>query len=454
MGALLGAVATLRAQQAAPAVEASAATGGDTTVSDRSAEAFTRPLATIDSKQLRDFTFGNKLFNTNWVIAPASVTTLDGLGPLFNRVSCSACHLRDGRGMPPLPSERGFKQSVLRLSIAGVGMHGGPLPHPVLGGQLQDKAIPGVEVEGDIMIRYHDVVGAYADGTSYTLRKPLYTVEQTHYRVTDDLVLTSLRVAPAMIGLGLLEAIPEDWVRAQSDPQDADGDGISGRVNEVWSESHQAMMLGRFGWKANTATIADQVAAAAMNDIGITSRHAMQEECPPDAKACKEAPHGGEPELSDKQFDKLVFYSATLAPPARRALDDPMVQRGAALFTQARCTACHTPSVTTGAHSILQLAGQKIQPFSDLLLHDMGEGLADNRPDFAASGSEWRTAPLWGIGLVEVTNKHTFFLHDGRARNLEEAILWHGGEAEASKEAFRTMPAKDRAAMIAFLKSL
>lgn len=266
--------------------------------------------------------------------------------------------------------------------------------------------------------------------------------------------MISPRAAPAMIGLGLLEAIPEEDIVAAADEDDADGDGISGRPNRVWNKDTGKQALGRLGWKANQPDMHHQAAGAFLGDMGITSSLFSSPDCTEAESDCALAPNGGEPEIGDERLDRVVFYSRTLAVPARRDVDDPGVVSGKHLFEQAGCAACHTQSFRTGEFEIAELANQKIHPYTDLLLHDMGPELSDDRPDFLAAGEEWRTPPLWGLGLVHVVNHHRYLLHDGRARGFAEAILWHGGEAEASREAFRALPREDREALISFLESL
>ncbi|MEX1035195.1 MAG: di-heme oxidoredictase family protein [Sneathiella sp.] len=429
--------------------------GGDTTQPTRGKNSFTIPAANINRDQLRIFFFGNKLFNTNWVIAPASVKTLDGLGPTFNRVSCSGCHLRDGRGQPPEKKGDELLSMLVRLSVPGENEHGGPNPHPVYGDQLNDRANPSVPAEGKVIIDIQERPGQFADGTPYSLAMPEYRFTDLSFGPLGSDIMISPRVAPAMIGLGLLEAIPEADLLALSDPEDVDSDGISGRLNYVWDETDKALRIGRFGWKSNAATLRHQNAAAALGDIGITTNMFPDQNCPPAQTACQQAAMGDEPEMSDEFLEKLTLYTQTLAVPARRDVTDKDVLAGEELFHEAGCTACHIPTFVTGNHPTLELlSNQTIHPFTDLLLHDMGEGLADDRPDFEASGQEWRTPPLWGIGLVQSVNKHTRFLHDGRARSLDEAILWHSGEAEKAKETFRNMEASQRTQLLSFLNSL
>lgn len=431
-----------------------ARSGGAATVNSTTDKAFSLSAPNLTSELRQDFSFGNRLFNTNWVIAPSSTTTFDGLGPTFNRVSCSACHLKDGRGRPPEKPDEMMDSMLIRLSIPGVGEHGGVNPHPNYGDQLEDRSIPGVTAEGYATVSYEIVKGKYKDGTPYSLAKPTYHFHNLGFGPLGDNVLFSPRVAPAVFGVGLLEAIPEETILAKADPDDKNGDGISGRPNMVWDIEKKAKALGRFGWKANQPTIRQQDAGAMSGDVGLTTSLHPEKNCPGPQKECAAAPDGGSPEVSDDFMNRLVHYNQTIAVPAARDLDDKDVQRGEKLFGEMQCSGCHTPTTKTGKHEIKQLSEQTIHPFTDLLLHDMGEGLADHRPDFEASGTEWRTPPLWGIGLTQTVNGHTRFMHDGRARNVEEAILWHGGEAEKAKQQFMALPKKDREAVIKFLNSL
>lgn len=434
----------------------SADLGGATTRIEDGPNAFTFLIANAGAGYARPFQFGNRLFNTNWVTAPASVTKFDGLGPLFNRVSCSGCHLRDGRGQPPAETGAPMESMLVRLSIPGVAEDGGPLPHPAYGGQLNDRAIIGVAPEGRAIITYEEVPGTYGDGTQYSLRRPRYEFADLAYGSLDG-VLFSPRVAPHMIGLGLLEAVPDALLEALADPEDSDGDGISGQINRVYSPSAGGVRIGRFGWKANTANLTDQSAGAALGDIGLTSPVHPAQNCMMAQADCANAwsqPEADGPELSEKFLERIVFYARTLAVPRQRGADDTNVKLGEAAFRDFGCASCHMPVLETGPAAVPELSDQVFHPFTDLLVHDMGPDLADGRPDYEASGSEWRTAPLWGLGLLAETNGHQFLLHDGRARGFAEAILWHGGEAEAVREAFRHADAKTRAALISFLSSL
>ena len=420
-----------------------------------STDAFARSAPELTAEERRSFAVGNNFFNDNWVTAPASTDGRDGLGPVFNAQSCSSCHFKDGRGQPPVLDTNGKAELGLLLRLSVPGPDGKPMPDPVYGGQLQDKSINGVPAEGTILIATEELRGAFADGTVYVLLKPSYSIGDPAYGPPSGDLMISPRVAPPVFGVGLLEAIPEATILAVADPDDRNGDGISGRPNYVLDPRVGERALGRFGWKSNVATVEAQVAGAFRGDIGIGSTLVTGEECTRTQTACQAAPSGGSPELDDQKLARVVFYNRTLAVPARRNVADPLNRSGEELFTTTGCAACHSTEVQTAANSpISVLAGQVIRPYTDLLLHDMGEGLADNRPDAEATGTEWRTAPLWGIGLTRTVNRHTRFLHDGRARSLEEAILWHGGEAAGAQQGYIRLSADDRRKVLAFLESL
>jgi CxxC motif-containing protein (DUF1111 family) len=429
--------------------------GGEAATSfDGTRTALTRPAPALAGDRLDGFFVGNSIFNRNWVTAPSSTEGLDGLGPTFNASSCSACHLLDGRGRPPRPGEA-MLSSLVRLSIAG---DGGPVAEPSYGDQFQPSSILGVPGEGLVELTWIEEPGSYGDGTAYSLRRPVIGFTDLGFGPMSEGVMTSLRVAPPVAGLGLLELVAEADIVALADPDDADGDGISGRPNRVVDVRTGQPALGRFGWKSNQPSIFQQSAGAFLGDIGITSSLFPGQNCPPAQTACAAAPDGtgGDGvEVTDDKLARITYYGMTLAAAGRRHVRDPDVLRGKRLFTELGCAGCHTPVLTTGDSAELpELAHQVIRPYSDLLLHDMGDGLADGRPDGLADGREWRTPPLWGIGLIEIVNGHDLFLHDGRARGFAEAILWHGGEAEAAREGFRTLDADDRAAVLRFLESL
>ena len=431
--------------------------GGETTVFVTSDKAFARPLANIGRLTRRQHTVGNSFFNQNWVAAPASTTARDGLGYLFNARSCSACHVRDGRGSPPAFGENALGL-IMRLSVPGRLATGGPVPDPAYGLQLSERALPGVRPEGHVRVSYREEKGNYGDGSSFSLRKPTYEVVDLSAGPLHPDIRFSPRVAPAVHGLGLLAAVEEEELRRREDPGDLDGDGISGRMNQVWDYEAEKVVAGRFGWKGNQPSLRQQTAGAFVGDLGITSPlFPGENHTAVYAKlhGFENLPASEQPELEGKILQRVTTYLETLAPPARRMVDDPVVRRGQKIFSKMECASCHTPEMRTGDfHEIAELRNQTIRPYTDLLLHDMGDGLSDGREDFMASGREWRTPPLWGIGLQERVNGHTTLLHDGRARDLAEAILWHGGEGRIAREAFRKAPLEERSALLSFLKSL
>ncbi|MCC6849158.1 MAG: thiol oxidoreductase [Deltaproteobacteria bacterium] len=429
--------------------------GGDTTVFDASVNAFGQPAANLPFGDRPDFFTGNALFNRNWVTAPSSTVGSDGLGPIFNAVSCSTCHFKDGRGRPPAAEDEAFESALVRLSVPGSDPVAGVVAEPRYGRQLGNRSIRGVPAEGAPRLVYEDRAGSYGDGTPYALRAPRLAIDGLAYGPLAPDVLTSVRVAQQIAGLGLLAAMDDAALLARADPDDADGDGVSGRANLVWDRRRGESVVGRFGWKASVPTIEQQVAGAFVGDIGITSPLFASEDCTAVQTACMQAPNGGSPEIDQLKLDLVTFYVTLLAVPARRDLADPVVRRGEALFAATGCAACHVPTlVTAELAGFPAVSGQTIHPYTDLLLHDLGPDLADGHPDYLASGSEWRTPPLWGLGLVPIVNDHLFLLHDGRARGFAEAILWHGGEATTAREAFRTLPAGDRDALVRFLESL
>jgi CxxC motif-containing protein (DUF1111 family) len=312
-----------------------------------------------------------------------------------------------------------------------------------------------VKPEGNVKMLFEEIKGEYPDGSAYSLLKPTYTFSDLAYGALPENTLFSARVAPQVIGLGLLEAISEKDILRQADPDDKNRDGISGRPNYVWDLARKKRGLGRFGWKANQPTIAQQNFSAFLGDMGITSALLPHQNCGERADDCRSAPTAKGFEISDKDLGHVNTYVRLLAVPVRRNIDDPLVQSGEKIFSRIQCQSCHATSYRTGiVEGFPEISSQKIFPFTDLLLHDMGKELADGRPDFGANEREWRTPPLWGIGLFHAVNSHTRYLHDGRARNLEEAVLWHGGEAQGAREAFQHLKKEDRVALLRFLESL
>ncbi|WP_069299036.1 di-heme oxidoredictase family protein [Neptunicoccus sediminis] len=433
-----------------------------------SRDAFSAMSGNMPFARELDFKVGNGIFRKLWVSSPSSTLASDGLGPLFNARSCQRCHLKDGRGHPPEPGDENAVSFLMRISVptpervtSDLESYLSTRPDPVYGSQIQDAGLAGHKAEARIGVSYTETEIPLSGGEIAVLRKPLFTLDDLGYGPLAKGAVLSPRVAPQMIGLGLLEAIPAADILSREDPDDADGDGISGRANIVWSAELQRPMLGRFGLKAGQPSIRDQTAAAFLGDIGISSslHDAAYGDCTPAQDVCVAAVHGDQDErvfeVDSETLDLVTFYSRNLGVPKRRNVNDPQVLRGKQVFYQTGCTACHTPNfVTNRLKNQPEQSFQLIWPYTDMLLHDMGAGLADNAPEARASGSEWRTPPLWGIGLTKDVSGHTRFLHDGRARNLLEAVLWHGGEAQASRDTVIQMPPSDRAALIRFLESL
>jgi CxxC motif-containing protein (DUF1111 family) len=444
--------------------------GGATTRATVNGNVFSHFSANITFEEEQTFKLGNALFTKLWVSSPSSTQASDGLGPLFNARACQSCHLKDGRGHPPegstdatsmfLRLARPARTDEERRQIASYEKVN--FPDAIYGEQLQDLAVPGLKSEGRLQISYEEIAVPLAGGEVAHIRKPTYTVADLGFGAMEGDVTLSPRVAPPMIGMGLIQAIHESDILAKADPDDKDGDGISGKPAMVRDHKTGDLKLGRFGFKAQNATVRDQTSSAFAGDLGISTPDDPFDhgDCTKAETDCLAMPTGvqarlGPVEAPDPVLGLVTFYSENLAVPARRDIADRTVLKGKELFYQSGCTACHTPKFVTRrdagnpAHAF-----QLIWPYSDFLLHDMGEGLADGQQVGVADGREWRTQPLWGIGLTKTVNAHTFLLHDGRARNLTEAILWHGGEAQKARDAFAALAKEDRAALLKFLESL
>jgi CxxC motif-containing protein (DUF1111 family) len=407
--------------------------GGDATIDDRSELAFTHEIPGLDDDQKLQHALGRGPFAFVW--------TPPQLGPMFNNASCVGCHLGNGRGESQIAPGINGSQALVRVSLetGTPDVPGGAVPVPELGTQLQDHATFGLAEVHITVTWLDDTEVIYGDGEIVTLRTARLTMARPNGDPLPPGIDTSYRQAPPLIGLGLLEAVPDDALLGLADPDDANGDGISGRVNLAWDVESQSARIGRFGHKASVPRLFEQTAGAFVNDMGLTNLVFPE----PD----------GMRDVNDDQLRQSAFHIATLGVPAAAPRSE-QAQRGRRLFDDMGCASCHVATLHTGDHEIPQLANQTIHPFTDLLLHDMGDELTDARDDFLANGQEWRTPPLWGLGLVQIVAPGATFLHDGRARTLDEAILWHGGESEASREAFRTAPRRDREALIAFLMTL
>lgn len=461
--------------------------GGLTSYAPADADAFLQraPNATGDDELY--YNSGVGFFRAPWLQAPSSTRTRQGLGPLYDAKACGECHAGNGRGHPALDTGEPAVGLVLRLSVTGQGPHGEPLGEATYGDQLQRFGVAGVPAEGTLDVSTEEEPGEYGDGAPYTLSRPSYTPSELGYGELATGFLGSVRVAPAIVGVGLLQAIPEARLQELADPDDVDGDGISGRLNHVWDIERAQPTVGRFGWKAEQPSLRQQAAAALAADLGVTSSLYPAQNCTgaePDctaqviSEAQAEAEAAGADagtktrvdsdagtdsataaldtaELEPRVLDRLETYLRLIAVPARRRGLDRQLATGQVWFGSLGCTGCHVPShVTAPDAPLAELRNQVIWPYTDLLLHDLGPDLDDHRPSFDASGSEWRTPPLWGLGLYRTVNGHERLLHDGRARGVAEAILWHGGEAQTARDAFTRLPAYDRDALVAFVESL
>ena len=421
--------------------------GGKTSVEGVYISIFQQPAANLNAAEQELHLDADKAFGDKFVTAPSTIN--GGLGPVFNQNSCESCHVSNGRS--PFPASANDTRGLLvRLSLAGAGAHGEPLKVPNYGGQLQTQANFGKQPEAHLSWQEVESIKNYADGSNLKLRHFDFLFENLYAPFANN-VLTSPRMASPMIGLGLLEAVREVDILALADPNDTNGDGISGKPNRVWDYVKNQTALGRFGWKAAQPTLYQQTAAAYNDDMGVTNPLFRTESS---AGQTQSDGFADDPEIDDATLKAAAFYPQSLGVPQRRNTTDATVRAGKALFLDIKCGSCHNPKFTTGQHEYGFLSNQTIYPYTDMLLHDMGDGLADNRPDFEATGREWRTPALWGIGLTQTVGGHTNFLHDGRARSLEEAIMWHGGEAENAKERFRKLTKADRNAVVAFLGSL
>lgn len=433
--------------------------------------AYLQAIPGLDDAQTQQFRAGEKLFNTAWLAIPNKIMpnwdyTLSapgnsewGLGPTFLAQNCVQCHIQAGPGRTQDAGGGPLFQQLLRLSVSGQDAHGGPKPEPSYGLQLQSfDTIPRTDKnaragEGELHVDWLMEKVTLGDGSTVELRKPKIRIEHLNFGPLAEGTMTSLRNAQAIFGLGYLEAVSEQDILALAAAQKSQG--LNGRPNYVRDDINDRTVLGRFGWKANQPHLRQQIAAAFLNDMGVTSPVYDKQNCPAAQTECALQNHTGKPELKPEMWDNITFWTMMLDAPAPRDQEKPAVIRGKQLFVQTQCAACHAPELKTGKlDGFPQLSNRKIHPYTDLLLHDMGPGLADGRPDFKAGGADWRTAPLWGIGMSKVVNGSTSFLHDGRARNLTEAILWHGGEAKPARDAFANLSKQEREALIAFVNSL
>jgi CxxC motif-containing protein (DUF1111 family) len=416
--------------------------------------AFSQRVGGMSDAEEDRFVLGKSFFRIPWVEAPSATTARDGLGPLFSANTCIHCHPGNGAGFATNAEGNLNRALVMRLSVPSAKNLNnesevrtqGFAPEPNYGAQLSVSGVFGVPSEGRPSVTYEEIKGRYPDGTPYALRNPLYRIEELNYGPLHEGANIAPHIAPALVGLGALERISEESILAHADEEDRDKDGISGRANYVYSPETKGMMLGRYTWKAAAPTVRHQVANAMHNDMGLSTSLYSEENCTPSQKECNEAPRGrGEFDVPDARLDAVTYYVTSLRIPKQRRLEEG--HRGRELFAQLGCAKCHVESYET-------TDGLTVHPYSDLLLHDMGEALSDGHADFRATPREWRTPPLWGAGLYQAVSGEANYLHDGRARSFEEAILWHGGEGEASKQAFMHLDRKERRMLIEFLGSI
>lgn len=416
--------------------------------------AFNRPAAHLTSTQRMDFQLGRALFERPWVAAPASTDSADGLGPLYNARSCAGCHPRNGRGRALRGDRRADRALVLRLGISTATTAADTDLEPTYGAQLQPFSLAGQTAEGWLAVGYTATRLELADGSLATLHRPIYEPRDLGYGPLHPGAVSSPRLAPQLAGLGLLEAAPDADILALADPLDRNGDGISGRANRVHDPVSGRKTLGRFGWKAGEASLATQVESAFARDLGIATQSHPDGagDCTPSQQRCRGAPTGNSPrhagvEAGPEVTALVAAYLRGSSVPPRLDADDPAVRDGEATFVGIGCGACHRPDFPNPV-------GQTRAAYTDLLLHDMGDGLADGLTEGEAEGREWRTPPLWGLGRVTELNDQAAWLHDGRARTLLEAILWHGGEAQVSRDAVVNLSTSKRTNLLRFLRSL
>lgn len=426
--------------------------GGDATAFDEGGGAFGHAISGMSSRDEAVHGVGDKFFEAAYVSAPAPLFA--GLGPVYNSRSCISCHIGDGRGSPPANSSDPLQGMLFKLGTGDPDEHGAPTGAEGFGGQLQDKAIAGAQAEGSVNVMYTFSTLTLSDGVQVQLRKPDYQLTNLYKPMSGNVQL-SPRVANPVVGVGLLETISDESILRHADPMDANNDGISGKVNYVYNYvTQQPHAIGRFGLKAGSPDAKTQVAKALNQDMGLTTSVFKKKSAAGQTQmsaAFLQQPY----DIHDTVLQALTFYVKTLAVPARRNVNDAVVKSGQQLFKNAGCISCHVDKhITNTDVSFKVLSAQIIRPYTDLLLHDMGPGLADGYSEFDANGTEWKTPALWGLGLTQRVSGHTNLLHDGRARNITEAILWHGGEAEASKQKFMQMSKADRTALLAFLNSL
>ncbi|MEA2110801.1 MAG: di-heme oxidoredictase family protein [Campylobacterota bacterium] len=412
---------------------------------------FSHPYDGMSNEEVDEFIRGKSFFRIPWIEAPSATTARDGLGPLFSANTCRNCHPNNGAGVAVDSNLKVKRDLVFRLSIPQnlnnvLKMKMPFSPEPTYGGQLSVNGNHEVPFEGTPVVKYVEEMGKYHDGSSYSLRVPEYSIDSLNYGPLHKDAVVAPHIALALVGLGLIEQIPHRDILVNEDINDSDGDGISGKANWIYEPDNGNKQLGLFTWKAGSPSVRFQSANAASNDMGLTTSIFPKENCTSIQKECNAASKGYHDfDMPDSRLDAINYYLTHLKAPFPRKFKNS--KEAKKLFTQLSCSQCHTPSFVTSE-------GVEIRPYSDFLLHDMGDELSDGHSNFLATPNEWRTPPLWGIGLYKKVSGEANYLHDGRARSIEEAILWHGGEAQNSKEAFKELPKAQRELLIEYLGTI
>ncbi|MCW8930554.1 MAG: c-type cytochrome [Gammaproteobacteria bacterium] len=428
--------------------------GGKHTIKARDKRSLSHAYDNLSDEEIDKFILGKSFFNIPWVEAPSATTARDGLGPLFNANTCLSCHSGNGAGFSLDQDGHINRSLVFRLSkqesqldpqLKKIVTTQGFIADPVYGAQININGVHGVLFEGTPKVSYSTQTIQYADGQSIQLQMPKFSLINLNYGPLDKSTVISPRVALSLVGLGEIEKISEQDILANEDVEDRNNDGISGKANRVYSLEKKKSVLGRFSWKASAPTVKQQVASALHNDMSLTTPLINNENCTKFQHDCLEAQGSQSLEVPMKRLEAISYYISHLKVPAQRKTHSN--RQGFKLFKKTGCSSCHKSSFVTSENN-------RIYPFSDFLLHDMGEALSDQRNEFLAQPREWRTPPLWGIGLAETLSNNVSYLHDGRARSIEEAILWHGGEAESITQKFKQLTKSERQSLIQFIRSI
>ena len=438
--------------------------GGETSNQVENKNSFSLSSRNLEEHMRINFLVGNALFERMWEDSSISKNIAkDGLGPFFSARSCESCHINDGRGHIPLTNKEDKISVVIQISqnIAQSNDYIKNIEDDIYGGQISEFAVKDVLKEADIIIDYKYSLEMYEDGRVVELRRPIIKIDNLNYGDFNESTIFSARIAQPMIGLGLIEHISDQSLLMNEDINDTNNDGVSGKANKVWDIENEKLAIGRFGWKAAQPSVYQQTADAFYHDMGLSNKlYSNPFNCTSKQVECAKAISGNSEEyddleVSNDQLDLVTFYSSQLGVPARRSINAENVKKGKEIFFALNCNSCHVESFTTGdTGSHANLNNQIIYPYSDFLLHDMGESLSDGVSEFFAQGSEWRTPPLWGIGLTSIVSDEYGYLHDGRARTIEEAILWHGGEANEIIQNYKKLKKNEVNQLLSFINSL